>query len=395
MADVISAPIAVRARRACLAMTAVGALLTAGCNHRRSSLRPVFSGSRAVAAPGCTNCGGGGGGATVITSPGAVMRGGSLAAPVDEPVISSPGGSVPSDVELSPPAAPTSSRRVPSTERAPTAVPDEPGLDVAPAASATRSRSLRPPIESKPKSTGPELSSPTSMAPGGPGSMRTTSTAGVVRRASAQGALEGFFAPDEADDLFFPDKADRPWKYVVVHHSATEAGSYSDIDAEHRKLLGSADGCGYHFVIGNGTGSGDGQIEVSQRWVKQKHGVHCRNARRADIDEYGIGVCLIGDFEKAPPTAKQQAALKALVAYLSEKYRIDQGRLETHSHIAATSTVCPGRHFPEDALELPVARDAQADATPSPRGIDRRAVPTAWRTRGGDLEVPALVAPAR
>jgi hypothetical protein len=392
MADKNSAPIGVRARRACLTMAAVGAVLTAGCNHRRSVLRPVMP--RAVAAPGCSNCGGGGG-AAVIESPGASFRGGSFGAPVDEPVISAPSGSIPSDVELSPPAAPTSSRRSPSSERIPTAAPDD-DLDLSPAASTTRSRSLRPPLDSKPKTAAPELSAPTSMTPGGSGSLKTTSTSGIVRKASAAGALEGYFAGDEADDLFFPDKVDRPWKYVVVHHSATETGSYSDIDAEHRKLLGSADGCGYHFVIGNGTGSGDGQIEVSQRWVKQKHGVHCRNARRADIDEYGIGVCLIGDFEKAPPTARQQAALKSLLAYLSGKYQIDQSRLETHNHIAATPTVCPGKHFPEGALDLPAVRgEAQADARPVRRETDRRAVPTAWRMQDGDLEVPILRGPAR
>ena len=30
------------------------------------------------------------------------------------------------------------------------------------------------------------------------------------------------------------------------------------------------DELGYHFVIGNGTNSGDGQIEVGPRWTKQK-----------------------------------------------------------------------------------------------------------------------------
>ena len=80
------------------------------------------------------------------------------------------------------------------------------------------------------------------------------------------------------DELFYPNKADRPWRYIVLHHSASTAGNYDEIDREHRKLLG-YEGCGYHFVIGNGNGSGDGQIEVAQRWNNQKQGVHCRNAR--------------------------------------------------------------------------------------------------------------------
>jgi N-acetyl-anhydromuramyl-L-alanine amidase AmpD len=271
-------------------------------------------------------------------------------------------------------------------------------LDDIPAATKSKtSRSLRPTIESTPKAV-PDLTSPepspTSMGTGG-SRLRTSATAGVVRRASASDALAGYFVNDEANDLYYPNKADRPWKYVVVHHSANEEGSYSDIDAEHRKLLG-LDGCGYHFVIGNGTGSGDGQIEVSQRWVNQKHGVHCRNARRADMDEYGIGICLIGDFEKAPPTARQTAALKSLLAYLSERYRIDQDRLETHSHMAATPTVCPGRHFPADALVVaPRPSAAQADATRTPTAATRRAVPTAWRLQEGEVQVPRLTPPAR
>lgn len=403
-----SAPFVVRAQKAWIAAAVVGALLTAGCKHQRSVLRPVMPApSGMISTPGCTNCGTSG--ATVVTEPGsAVIREGSPAGPSSEPVIREPGGALDSSVpRLESPSSmiesTPSTRRSPSREVPPTATPDEPGLELAPA-STSRSRSLRPPIESKPSGKAPELSAPAPAAAGSTGmnvgrdGLRTTSNTGVVRRASAQDPLEAFFAPDAADDLHFPSKADRPWKYIVVHHSATEAGSYGEIDSEHRKLLG-FDGCGYHFVIGNGTGSGDGQIEVAQRWVNQKHGVHCRNARRADIDEYGIGVCLIGDFEKAPPTARQMAALKALTAYLSERYRIDQDRVESHSHVAATPTVCPGKHFPSDGLDVPARRaEAHADATPTrtPNITNGRPVPTAWRLREvGPAPAPVDEAPVR
>ena len=148
-----------------------------------------------------------------------------------------------------------------------------------------------------------------------------------------------------ANELFYPNKADRPWRYIVLHHSASASGNYDEIDREHRKLLG-YDGCGYHFVIGNGNGSGDGQIEVAQRWNNQKQGVHCRNARSHDVDEYGIGICLIGDLDQQPPTPRQVAATQALVAYLSQHYHIDPDRVSTHAHLAATPTVCPGKYFP-------------------------------------------------
>lgn len=397
------APIVLRARRACLAAAVVGVALAAGCNHRRSVLRPVMPAPRAVMTPGCSNCGGSG--STVITSPSSsVIRDDSIDRTSGEPSILEPAGSD-SSVPLSPPS-PTSSRRSPSpaAEAPPRATIDDPMYEeIAPAASATRSsRSLRPPVESKAKSTAPDLTSPAASSTGMRGTsngLRTTSAAGVMRRASNSNALSQYFDGDQIEDLYYPTKADRPWKYVVVHHSATEEGSYAEIDAEHRKLLG-LDGCGYHFVIGNGTGSDDGRIEVSQRWVNQKHGVHCRNARSAEIDEYGIGVCLIGDFEKAPPTPRQKAALKSLLAYLGDHYRIEQERMETHAHVAATPTVCPGRHFPADALNVLGPKfEAQASRIrtpdPTPTSAVRRQVPTAWRLQDGERESIRLTPPAR
>ncbi|APW63021.1 peptidoglycan recognition family protein [Paludisphaera borealis] len=386
-----SAPIAVRAGKAWVVAAVAGALLTTagGCNHRRSALRPVFSGVRAAAAP-CTNCGGDGGSTTVVTDPGTtIIRGGSAPGGLSrEPISSEPGASIPSDVPaLDEPIINTTptSRKSASPETPPKATIGDPDLDSIPSATSTsRSRSLRPSYDSNSKSNaksspalqGPGSSAPTSYKTKVDGGLRSTSTTGVVRRTSAQDGLKTFFGKDGGDELFFPNKADRPWKYVVLHHSATETGNYDSIDAEHRKVLG-FDGCGYHFVIGNGTGSGDGQIEVSQRWVNQKHGVHCRNARKAEIDEYGIGICFIGDFDKAPPTARQVAAARALVSYLSRKYEIVDENVETHAHLAATPTVCPGKHFPFESILAAPSVNVQEDRP----ARERRPVPTAWKVK--------------
>ena len=74
-----------------------------------------------------------------------------------------------------------------------------------------------------------------------------------VRRASLSGRLKPFLDESNANELMYPNKADRPWRYIVLHHSASASGNYDQIDGEHRKILG-IDGCGYHFVIGNGIG---------------------------------------------------------------------------------------------------------------------------------------------
>ena len=375
-----------RPRRAWLiAIGAVAPLATAGCGNHRDSLRPVYSMPAAASAP-CTNCGSGSGSGAIVTEPAAGA--GPAAAPralSSEPAIDEPAGATESTVpSLGSPAgsAPSSQHNV-LPERAPKAViGDEPDSDMIPSPS-TRSRgsqvpSLPAPVD-KPPLQGPGSSTTSSLNT--TDGVRPTSASGPVRQASAQQALNPYFGESGGNELFYPSKADRPWKYIVLHHSANTTGSYDQIDREHRKVLG-YDGCGYHFVIGNGTGSADGQIEVAQRWVNQKHGVHCRNAKNAEVDEYGIGICFVGDLDKEPPTPRQVAAARALIAYLSSRYGIARSHVETHAHLAATPTVCPGRHFPIEALVAakPRARDDEATA--------RRPVPTSWRmARRPGLEV--------
>jgi hypothetical protein len=228
-------------------------------------------------------------------------------------------------------------------------------------------RSATPPPAPKPvgPGPGPALQGPSaSVAPKksnrdvADGESPPIAAARRIKQASLGERLRPYLDESGANELVYPNKADRPWRYIVLHHSATAGGNYDQIDGEHRKILG-FDGCGYHFVIGNGTGSGDGQIEVAQRWTNQKQGVHCRNARSHEVDEYGIGICLVGDFDQQRPTPRQIAAVGALIAYLSQRYTIPQSRVETHARLAATKTACPGKYFPSESF-LPTTRDAMS-----------------------------------
>ena len=167
------------------------------------------------------------------------------------------------------------------------------------------------------------------------------------RRATLRSRVAAFV--DDPDDLFTPPKADRSWSYVVLHHSAHDEGGYAQIDKEHRERLGT-DGCGYHFVIGNGTESPDGRIEVAKRWSEQKGGQHCRDAKSPDVNDYGIGIVLVGDLDDGEATPKQIEAARALVAYLRERYRIPADHVGTHAALASAPTACPGKHFPAQAI---------------------------------------------
>ena len=103
------------------------------------------------------------------------------------------------------------------------------------------------------------------------------------------------------------------------------------------------DALGYHFVIGNGIGYGNGEIYVGERWSKQMTGAHCKVPGNY-YNEHGIGICLIGNFEDHPPTAKQMEALARLSSFLSLQCGIPRSRIMTHGGITG-KTKCPGRHF--------------------------------------------------
>ena len=103
-------------------------------------------------------------------------------------------------------------------------------------------------------------------------------------------------------------------------------------------------------MIGNGSESPDGQIEVARRWSNQKHGLHCRDGKNPDLNEYGIGICLIGNLDNAPPTPRQVAAAKALVAYLADRYQVQADHSGTHAELAESPTACPGKLFPVEQV---------------------------------------------
>jgi N-acetylmuramoyl-L-alanine amidase len=136
-----------------------------------------------------------------------------------------------------------------------------------------------------------------------------------------------------------------PWRYIVIHHSATESGSAAAFDKEHRQVR-HWDGLGYDFVINNGNGGPDGLVEVGYRWRDQKPGAHAGPNSPRNRD--GIGICLVGDFTKTRPTAAQMRALSRLCNFLSSYCGIPRENFLLHGDVRQTA--CPGPYFPRDFL---------------------------------------------
>ncbi len=138
-----------------------------------------------------------------------------------------------------------------------------------------------------------------------------------------------------------PNVSMRNWTSIVIHHSGTKSGSARSFDEYHRFQRGWTHGLGYHFVIGNGNDQGDGVIVAGPRWKQQQAGAH---ANSTEYNEHGIGICLVGNFDEAPPTPAQLSAVRALIARLAHDFGIHSDNVYGHGQIRrGGGTACPGK----------------------------------------------------
>ena len=142
--------------------------------------------------------------------------------------------------------------------------------------------------------------------------------------------------------IWRPPGRERAWRFIVLHHSATPTGSAAEFDRLHRAR--GWDELGYHFVIDNGYGGPNGLVEIGSRWYKQKHGAHCKVAHHPEYNDYGVGICLVGNFDNTRPTAAQVASCARLVRYVKDRYAIPTRHIYGHKQLKPTH--CPGYNFP-------------------------------------------------
>jgi N-acetyl-anhydromuramyl-L-alanine amidase AmpD len=141
------------------------------------------------------------------------------------------------------------------------------------------------------------------------------------------------------------------WECIVIHHSASNIGGADRFDEWHRAK--GWDELGYHFVVGNGTDTADGEVEVGSRWVTQKHGAHCKTPDEY-YNQHGIGICLVGNFDNYEPSKAQIQSVVKLCQYLSKTFHIPPDRIFTHGGITG-KTDCPGKMLDIGSIRQQVA----------------------------------------
>ena len=138
------------------------------------------------------------------------------------------------------------------------------------------------------------------------------------------------------------------WRYIVVHNSGTRQGNAKAFEYYHLRVRKMPNGLAYHFVIGNGSSSGDGEVEIGNRWKRQINGGHVHSDY---LNNIALGVCLVGDFNRDKPTSRQIDALDELTRYLRNRVGKTEGKVavvKAHREINPPRypTDCPGDGFP-------------------------------------------------
>jgi hypothetical protein len=136
-----------------------------------------------------------------------------------------------------------------------------------------------------------------------------------------------------------PMQAER-WQYIYIHQSKTASGAEWSGEQAPR---GYAD----HFVIGTGDGCVDGELQINDRWYQQTPAAPPAGAH--DIDPSCISICMIGDFDKHPPTPIQMGRLEQVVQMLQSRFQISPRRVILMNE-QANSPMGLGRYFPSSAF---------------------------------------------
>jgi hypothetical protein len=125
--------------------------------------------------------------------------------------------------------------------------------------------------------------------------------------------LSAYYQLDAVDRVVQSEACQAPhrWTSIEIYFSGTRRGSL-------QQAAGAVD-LDCHFLIGNGAGAGDGEIQASELWQKQWS---LRPSRTWQGSERTLRICLIGDGRTTAPTNCQLKRLETLLEALCRKFGI-------------------------------------------------------------------------
>jgi hypothetical protein len=132
-------------------------------------------------------------------------------------------------------------------------------------------------------------------------------------------SLSRYYSLDPIEKAILSRSAQLPgrWSCIEVYYSGTKAGNIEQLAS--LSGLASPEDINCHFVICNGLGGEDGQIQPTEKWQRQWSIMPGRTW-------YGtsqtIRICVIADGKAARPTDLQIKRTEVLVEELSRKFNV-------------------------------------------------------------------------
>ena len=115
---------------------------------------------------------------------------------------------------------------------------------------------------------------------------------------------------------------------IILHHSATDGGTFESIEKYHIEHNGWND-IGYHYLIEQ-----DGSLHKGR-------GETTTGAHTIGQNEKSLGICLVGNFDKYEPSDMQMKTLNTLLLDINQRLGITE--IKGHNHYS--SKTCPGIYF--------------------------------------------------
>jgi len=131
--------------------------------------------------------------------------------------------------------------------------------------------------------------------------------------------LSSYYRLDPVKEALYSQatqSADR-WNHIEIYYSDTKAGNIQQLAS----LAGLADteDLGCHFVICNGLGGDDGEIQSTEKWNRQWSVTPGKTWYGSNQT---IRICLVADGKSTLPTDSQISRLAALTEKLCQKFNI-------------------------------------------------------------------------
>jgi hypothetical protein len=124
----------------------------------------------------------------------------------------------------------------------------------------------------------------------------------------------------------------------MLHHSGTvdtKSLTWGIIRSNHKSLYPQADHP-YHYGVEWIRSS----YEILMGRMPDIKGAHCRAQR---MNHIALGICMVGNFDMAPPAKAQWKKTLELVRFLMFHYAIPKENVIGHRNVKETN--CPGRFF--------------------------------------------------